>query len=294
MPLRKLSAEFPGLASARQAADDLESSEENPALAVSTFENPATRGWSLEAYYDGEADLDGLVETLQSRFAGASSVVLSDVPDENWVAVSQAALPPVEAGRFLVHGSHDRSRIGMRLTAIEIDAGEAFGTAHHATTLGCLLALRTISNGRPFKDILDLGCGSAVLAIAAAQTFPAAAITASDIDAVAVGVAQANVAINRVRRRVRLVVSAGFTHPALRGEAAFDLVLANILAGPLVSMVTAIRRAVCPKGQIVLSGILAEQAAEVIATYTAAGFSLCQHRVISGWATLILQRRPRC
>lgn len=292
MPLRKLSAELTGLAAARRLADELEGAD-TPALAVSTFENVATGGWRLDAYYDSDADLDALVPALQEQYGLHGSIDVSDVPEENWVAVSQAALPPVEAGRFVVHGSHDRERIGLRLTSIEIDAGEAFGTAHHATTLGCLEALGALAHRHRFGRILDLGCGSAVLAIAAAKSFPKAAVLASDIDAVAIEVARGNVAANRVASRIRLVVSAGFTHAALRRAAPFDLVLANILAGPLITMAPAMRHAVRPGGQIVLSGILAEQAAEVIATYRAADFILRQRRIITGWATLVMQRRPR-
>jgi ribosomal protein L11 methyltransferase len=215
---------------------------------------------------------------------------LEPVPDENWVAISQAALPPVPAGRFIVHGSHDRARIGRRLHAIEIDAGEAFGTAHHATTLGCLMAIDRMASRHSPARILDLGCGSGVLAIAAARVWPRARVTASDIDAVAIEVARANIVHNRLAHRIATVTATGFGHPALRSAAPFDLVLANILAGPLMLLAPAMRRAVAPGSVIALSGILSEQADAVRAYYGANGFRLEGRHLLNGWSILTLRR----
>ena len=288
----KLCLSTADLSRARQLADRLGEAWEPAAHAVTMFEVPATKGWEVEAYYDGEPDADALREVLADLLPPSQALRFEIVPDENWVAISQAALPPVAAGRFLVHGSHDREVVGFRLNAIEIDAGEAFGTAHHATTRGCLEALDRITRRRRFTRVLDLGCGSGVLAIAARRLLPSARIQASDIDPEAVRVAQANARTNRVATSLRIMTSIGFDHPTLRGDARFDLVLANILAGPLIRLAPAMRKSVRRRGVAVLSGILDEQAAEVVAAYRAAGFSILEKRIEAGWATLVLVRRP--
>lgn len=278
------------LSRARQLSDRLGEAWEPAAHAVTLFEVAGTPNWEVEAYYDGEPDPQALRELLADLLDTTTQWRLEAVPDENWVAISQAALPPVTAGRFVVHGSHDRAAIGFRLNAIEIDAGEAFGTAHHATTRGCLEALDRISRSQRFERVLDLGCGSGVLAIAARRLLPAARITASDIDPEAVRVARGNARTNRAGRSIKIVTSVGFDSPALRNR--FDLVLANILAGPLIRLAPAMRVALRPKGLAVLSGILSDQSEEVEAAYRAAGFSIRAKRIDTGWSTLVLIRRP--
>lgn len=276
------------MGAARWLAEQLECLGE-PAIATTMFEIPSTGAWRVDAYFDAA---EGMA-SLRARLAcldGAPSLAIEPVPDENWVAVSQAALPPVIAGRFVVHGSHDQVAAGWRQGAILIDAGEAFGTAHHATTLGCLTAIDELTRARSFTSVLDLGCGSGVLAIAAAGALPKARILASDIDPVATGVAEANVRRNGCSGRIRVVTAPGGGHPAIRAAAPFDLLIANILAGPLIRMAPSLRRIVQRRGVVVLSGILAEQAAQVRAAYGAAGFIVRQARVRTGWATLVLQR----
>ncbi len=260
--------------------------------------------WRIDATYQDPPDAAAIAATLEAILeTEIPPIATAEVPDLNWVAISQAALPPVEAGRFVVHGSHDRARVGGRLTAIEIEAGEAFGTAHHATTYGCLLAIDRLSHTaalkRPVK-VLDLGCGSGVLAIALAKAWPesgpgtarlAGPIVASDIDAQSCIVARENAAHNGVARGVRVVHADGAAAPELRGAAPFDVVIANILAGPLVVIAKDIARIMRPGGTLILSGILVPQAHQVIAAYRAAGFALCDHRRIAGWSTLRLTRR---
>jgi ribosomal protein L11 methyltransferase len=214
---------------------------------------------------------------------------IEDVPEENWVAVSQAALPPVDVGGFLVHGAHDRARVGRRWRAIEIDAGEAFGTAHHATTQGCLSALDRLARRHPFRCILDLGCGSGLLAIAAARLWPRASVAASDIDPIAIEVARANAALNGAGPRIRFVAAPGLAHPRLRDLEPFDLVVANILAGPLIRLAPQLGKAVRPGAIVVLSGILGEQVREVVAIYAMSGFRLLRKEVDHNWATLTLR-----
>jgi len=265
---------------------------EPAADAVSLFEQGT--GWRIEAYFTGRPDLGPANEAVASALG--RNLVLpppQSLPDENWVAMSQAALPPVHAGRFTIHGSHDRARVPRGPNALLIDAGEAFGTAHHATTLGCLVALHRIGNrqGSPPRRVLDLGCGSGVLAIAAARSFPHARVLATDIDAVAVDVARANIRINGERARIRAACVDGLAHPAFRGER-FDLVMANILAGPLIGLARGLARIIAPEGEIVLSGLLTPQAPAVLAAYRAAGFALRSHLRVVGWSTLMLVRRP--
>ena len=245
----------------------------------------------VEAYFSEAPDLlalDAAVAELGKPGIGRAGA--ESVPDENWVALSQAALPPVTAGRFTIHGSHDRHRVGSGPNALEIDAGEAFGTAHHATTQGCLMALDRLVRSRRFHRIGDIGCGSGVLALAASRILPAASIIASDIDPIAIDVARENARRNRAGARVRFVVATGFAHAALR-SARFDLVLANILAGPLIRLASAMRRALHPRGMAVLSGLLTSQAAEVSAAYRAQGFFVGQRHDIAGWTTLVVIQR---
>lgn len=266
---------------------------EPTADAVTQFEHGG--GWKVEAYYTGQPDTGRIARGLAEALGAHMPAPLAELlPDENWVAMSQAALPPVSAGRFTIHGSHDRGRVARGPNAVEIDAGEAFGTAHHATTLCCLMAIDRIAaqGGNRRMAVLDLGCGSGVLAIAAARALPHARVLATDIDPQAVAVARANVALNAAAAHVATMQADGLDHPRLRG-AQFDLVIANILAGPLVDLARGISR-ITPTGAIVvLSGLLVPQAPKVVAAYTAAGFVLAGHQRLAGWSTLTLVRRPR-
>ena len=275
---------------ARSVAGYLEEALFPAPLAVTVFEDgsPAQR---VEAYFDAVPALDELAQAVAALGkSGIGAPRVEMVPDENWVTVSQAALPPITAGRFTVHGSHDRARVGHGPGVIEIDAGEAFGTAHHATTLGCLYAIDRLAQLRDFKRVLDLGCGSGVLAIAAARVLPRAEIVASDIDAIATGVAAENARINRVGRRIRFVTATGLDHVRLRGAEAFDLIIANILARPLIELAPRLRAAITPEGRLVLSGLLVTQAAEVLANYRSAGFILERRDDVVGWSILTLRR----
>lgn len=285
----KIIISCPDYDAARSVAGFLEEALVPPPHAVTVFEDgaPAQR---VEAYFDALPDMDGLAEALHDiGKPGIGAPVVEPVPDENWVTVSQAALPPISAGRFTIHGSHDRDKVGYGPGTIEIDAGEAFGTAHHATTLGCLLAIDRLTRQRTFARVLDLGCGSGVLAIAAARVLPRAEVIASDIDAIATGVAAENARINRVGRRIRFVTATGLEHPDLRGGIPFDLIIANILARPLIELAPILRGALAPGGRLVLSGLLVTQAAEVFANYRSAGFVLDKRQDLVGWTILTLR-----
>ncbi|MDX2287901.1 MAG: 50S ribosomal protein L11 methyltransferase, partial [Hyphomicrobiaceae bacterium] len=261
--------------------------------ALTLFEAGAD-GWRIEAYYSEEPDAAMLQSALEDLLGRPLPALTPEsIPDLNWVALSQAALPPVTAGRFTVHGSHDRSRVPRGPNAILIDAGEAFGTAHHATTYGCLAAIDRLTRRRRFTDVLDLGCGSGVLAIAASRALPKAHILATDIDLQSVVVANANMRANGAARRVRVAATDGVGRPVVRAAAPFDLVIANILAGPLIALSGDVARIAAPGAAIVLSGLLIHQAPAVVAAYRAHGFSLVRHDRITGWSTLTLAKRCR-
>lgn len=276
---------------ARRIAGALQDLIEPAPAALTLFEHGQL--WRIEAYYDDpQPDTQWLAATTAEMTGDAPPAVrVEEVPDLNWVALSQAALPPVAAGRFTIHGSHDKARVPQGPNAILIDAGEAFGTAHHATTYGCLAAIDRLTRRGIFRNVLDLGCGSGVLAIAVARALPHARIIASDLDPQSVVVARANFAANGAGNRIAGVVAAGLGHPELRRRARYDLLIANILAGPLVMLAKDISRAVKPGGAVVLSGLLVPQAPEVIAAYRAADFVLVEHTRLAGWATLVLRRR---
>ena len=258
--------------------------------ALTLFEVPGN-GYRIDAYFGEAPDLvDLAAQFAATGIAGVSPPRLEAIPNLNWVALSQAALPPVEAGRFVVHGSHDTARVGRRHGAILIDAGEAFGTAHHQTTHGCLEALGRFAPLTRPRRVLDLGCGSGVLAIAASRILPHATVLASDIDPTSVDVARDNVRRNGALGRVRVVVSAGFAHAALHQGPAFDMIIANILARPLMLLSGDIRHRLAPGGIAILSGLLVTQAAEVSAAYHARGFRMIQRTDRTGWSTLVLRR----
>jgi ribosomal protein L11 methyltransferase len=259
-------------------------------LASTLFEHGSPR-FVLEAYYDHPPDLVAVKQHLAERGTGLGEPALEEVPDQSWVALSQAALPPVSAGRLIVHGSHDRPRFALRRLAVEIEAGEAFGSGHNATTALCLEALDGLARQpRRLRRVLDLGCGSGVLAIAAARVAPAARVIAADNDPVAVAIARDNARLNRVARRVRVLEAAGFGHGALRAAPPFDLVLANILPGPLIALAPAIRKALRRGGCAVLSGLLDHQAREVAAGYRRVGFQVRRRLQKAGWTALVMAR----
>ena len=293
--LKRLRVAAADASDARRLAERLAEPDDEgiAALATSTFVDPTRGCWQVDAYFAEEPAPESILGWIGDLLAPGVAPSIDAVPEENWVAVSQAALPPVEAGRFLVHGSHDRDRVGRRRYGIEIDAGEAFGTAHHATTQGCLAALDRLARSHRFGRILDLGCGSGVLAIAASRLWPAARIVATDIDPVSIVVARENARLNGAERRLRLAVAAGLDHGAIRASRPFDLIVANILAGPLIRLAPALARGIRPGGLVVLSGLLGEQVREVVGAYRLSGFDVASVTLRHNWATLVMRQRGR-
>jgi len=289
MPLFKIRFPPGAPAATRNIADFLAELATPHALAVTLFEHGPGR-FVVEAYYGAPPCLADLARAPGSLANAMPAPVLEAVPDQDWVALSQAALPPVAAGRFLVHGRHDRERTRPQRMAIEIEAGAAFGTGHNATTTLCLEAIDRLVRRRQFRSVLDLGCGTGVLAIAAARAIPGARVLAVDNDPLAVAIARANARLNGAGQRVHVIAATGFAHPQLRRPRGFDLVLANLLPGPLIALAPAMRRALRPRGIAVLGGLLDHQARELTATYLAAGFGLAARSRRAGWSVLTLER----
>ncbi|MGR3805816.1 50S ribosomal protein L11 methyltransferase [Marinibacterium profundimaris] len=244
--------------------------------------------WEVGGYFTESPDAAGLA--LLAQVFGAKPFAVSELPETDWVAKVRRELSPVAAGRFFVHGSHDSDKVPDGVEALLIDAAMAFGTGHHGTTLGCLKALDwLIEQGEVKHNVADIGCGTAVLAMAAARTWPED-VLASDIDPVAVEVAEANARANGLEGRLHCVEAAGFDHPALAGAAPFDLIFANILKGPLMALAPDLCGALAPGGHAILSGILVEQADDVVAEYSRFGTNLQRRDDIGDWTTLILIR----
>jgi ribosomal protein L11 methyltransferase len=256
--------------------------------------------WTVSLHFRDPPN-ETAVRALVGLAAGpetANALAFGSVAATDWVKASLQGLTPVEAGRFIVHGAHDRERVHQNRIGIEIEAALAFGTGHHGTTRGCLIALDRLArrwrSGHGAKaGILDLGTGSGVLAIAAARALRRP-VLATDNDAVAVRAARANARLNRAGALVEVIRADGFTARPLRAMAPFDLILANILLGPLKRMATPMARVAAANGHIILSGLLAAQASAALAAYRAQGLVL-QHRIhLDGWVTLVLrQRRPK-
>ncbi|KZX96154.1 ribosomal protein L11 methyltransferase [Sulfitobacter sp. HI0027] len=243
--------------------------------------------WEVGGYFEEAPDTAALA--VLAKAMGAKDFTVSELPETDWVAHVRRELAPVEAGRFFVYGSHDADKVPDDCEPLLIEAAMAFGTGHHGTTLGCLRALdRLAGEGFHGKNVVDIGCGTAVLAMAAARIWPEP-VLASDIDEVAVEVAQANVDANNLSGRVTCVEAAGFDHPQLAEAAPFDLVFANILKGPLVALAPDMAGALQPAGYAILSGLLNEQADEVIEVYAQSGINLVHRESIGDWTTLTLQ-----
>jgi ribosomal protein L11 methyltransferase len=246
--------------------------------------------WNVEIHFDGvpeQGTIRNLVRSVAGDAAG-DALVFETVAARDWVAASLAQLKPVAAGRFVVHGAHDRATIPPSRLAIEIEAALAFGTGHHGTTRGCLIAFDRILRTRRPRHILDVGTGTGVLAIAAAKALRHA-VLASDIDPRAVCVARENARTNQVESRIEFLRAPGLSLRCMREHAPYDLVFANILLSPLRLLATPMRRLLAPRACVILSGLLPAQANAALAAYRAQGLMLERRMVLDGWATLVLR-----
>jgi ribosomal protein L11 methyltransferase len=277
---------------AASIGDLLEAAECPPAVSVSLFETAPGR-YEVSALYAAEPDRQMLMQLVRSVLGengadGASALQIAKLPDADWVTLSQGKRGKVEAGRFLIHGSHDRPAPGRGV--IEIDAGRAFGTGHHASTKACLLALDAVLKRQSPRSVLDIGTGSGVLAIAAAR-FLRGPVVAADSDPVALAVAEDNARKNRVPG-IRFLACDGFGHPALSRFKA-DLVFGNLLQSILLDLAPGFARHTAPGGLAILSGLAEAQAARVEARFRSLGFTAKRRILLDGWTTLVLRRLSR-
>ena len=257
-------------------------------LAITINETDEAKAlWEVVLYLGSEEeaeDAKGIIGNEAARIA--------PMPQQDWVRQSLEGLAPVIAGRFFLHGSHDRHRRRAGGISLEIDAGTAFGTGHHGTTEGCLMALDRILRRRTPNKILDVGCGTGVLAIAAAKASGRPAI-ASDIDPEAVRVTLANARLNGVKPLITSFAAAGLNHPRIAGQGPYDLIFANILARPLVALSTGLSRALAPGGDLILSGLTLEQMRWIEATYESRGLALAGRITRGNWATLVFSKAQK-
>lgn len=263
------------------------------------FEDGTNRLWKVDIYFYGPPDEALLLDALSRAEIEDWKYQSTQVEDKDWVSESQKLLAPVRAGKFLVYGSHDADKHDPALINLQIDAGQAFGTGKHETTASCLALLSQLPTeeagpqGSQLK-ILDLGTGSGVLALAAQRLWPKAQITATDIDPIAVSVTGENIAINKGLERacgetmpgIALITADGFDDPDLALEGPFDLILANILAKPLIDMAPDLAVALKPNGTVILSGLLKTQQSDVCSAYEANGIQLHQEQHDGDWSAL--------
>jgi ribosomal protein L11 methyltransferase len=288
MMLWRVAAEGPRDIIAR-AAEVMEDVDPAP-LSITEFEvDKAT--WTLDLLYAEEADLAALARHMAQVNPALNDLRLEQapLPNEDWIAKSLEGLKPIEAGQFFVHGGHDAAHIPAGKVAIRIEAGEAFGTGHHGTTEGCLAALAHLDRGLRPTNLLDLGTGSGILAIAAARLWPTR-VLATDIDPIAVRVAEENVRLNGVAPQVQCLTATGTRHAALQARAPYDLIIANILAKPLRHLAPEIAAVIKPEGRLILSGLLCEQAHRVASVYAGWGFAVEQRLTYGEWMTLICRK----
>ena len=273
---------------ARRVADSLAESFESSATAIAAFEG-IDRRWNVEIHFEHPPD-EVTVRNLVAQTAGpddAARLVFEAVEAKDWVAASLADLKPVTAGRFTVHGAHDRARVTPNRLGIEIEAALAFGTGHHGSTRGCLLALDGLLKRRSPRRILDIGAGTGVLAIAAAKALRRN-VLASDIDVEAVSIARANARLNDVGPYVECIYASGLTGRRFQECAPFDLVLANILLAPLARLAAPMRPLLAPGASVILSGLLASQENAALAAYRPHGLTLARRIPLGEWVTLLL------
>jgi ribosomal protein L11 methyltransferase len=273
-------------AAAEAAAAALDEAPATETLTYSILEEDEDHDvWRIDAFPTSDGERVAAVELLGGW--PELRVSTEKLADADWLAMALSGLPPVRAGRFFVYGAHDRGLAPASTVNLRIEAGAAFGTGHHGTTVGCLLAFDQLLKARRFPRVLDVGCGTGVLAIAAARTGSRIAV-GTDIDRVSVRIANENAALNGAG--ARFVHAAGLNDPQVRGDAPYDLVFANILAPPLVALAQDIRGALRPGGVAILSGLLRTQERRVLAAYLSRGFRLERRLHRDAWATLVLQR----
>jgi ribosomal protein L11 methyltransferase len=271
-----------------------------PVLMTSEADPAQPDAWRLDAYFEAQPDA-GTVALIRALAPSAarSEPVIERLGDADWVTLSQSGLEPIRAGRFFVHTPAHAGEVPADAIAFCIEAGQAFGTGHHETTTGCLLMLDRLKRyGARFGAVADIGTGTGLLAFAARALWPRAHLIASDIDAVAIAVTRENAEVNgiplgRLHGQIELVVASGLDHRRLIRRAPYDLLIANILAGPLIGLAPALSAALMPGGSLILAGLLDPQADGVVAAYRRQGLRLADRLDRGDWPTLRLVQRRR-
>lgn len=271
---------------AESAAADLDADVLLEGATYSILEEDEDKGvWRIDAFPTTDEEAEGIEARLKAH--DGLVVTVEKLADADWLAMSLSGLPPVEAGRFFVYGAHDQGRVPPNRVNLKIDAGAAFGTGHHGTTVGCLIAFDELLKKERFERVLDVGCGTGVLAIAAARTGSKVAV-GTDIDAPSVRIANENAKLNMAD--ARFVHASGLNDRKVRGHGPYDLVFANILAPPLVALSQDIKEALHIGGVAILSGLLRTQERRVTAAYLSRGFVLERRIHRDAWSALVLRR----
>ncbi len=272
-------------ADAEAAADAIDNHPGLEGATYSILEEDEDKGvWRIDAFPTNDDEDAGLLAVLAGY---PLKVVREQLADADWLAMALSGLPPVRAGRFFVYGMHDRGRLPASTVNLRIEAGAAFGTGHHGTTVGCLMAYDKLIKARKFNKVLDVGAGTGLLAIAAARTGSKIAV-GTDIDKPSVRISKENAKVNRAN--ARFVHASGLSNRLVTDNAPYDLVFANILARPLVSLAQDIKNALVPGGTVILSGLLRTQERMVKAAYVSRGFKVVNRIHRDAWAALVLQR----
>ncbi len=276
-------------ATAKRVVDLLNESFFESQAAIAAFEGPNGR-WDITVHFEEAPDQPSIRELVRLAAGDevAKDITFDTIEAKDWVKATLEELVPVRAGRFVVHGHHDRARVPPNKLGIEIEAALAFGTGHHGTTRGCLLLLDSVLRARRPRRVLDVGTGTGVLGIAAAKALQIK-VLASDIDPLSVTTARENARLNGAGNLVQTVQAAGFSAPQFAEHGPFDLVLANILANPLRQMATPMAEHLARSAVVILSGLLPHQAGGVIAAYRARGLVLLRHLQIEGWSSLLMR-----
>lgn len=267
-------------------AEAIAAAELDGAVLVTTEEDEAQGRWRLDAYFEGEPDAERLA-AVRALVAGGADAAPAPLPPEDWITLSQAGLEPIREGRFFVHTAAHADAVPAGKVAFRIEAGQAFGTGHHHTTAGCLAMLDGLA-GERFERIIDLGTGTGLLAFAAQALWPEARAVATDIDSVAIAVTRENMAANGLAG-LELIVADGARNPAITAGAPYDLVIANILAGPLIAMAEEVTGIAAPGGCVLLAGLLTTQAGAVLAAYSAQGCIERRRLEREDWTILLLE-----
>lgn len=275
-----------------RAADALAAALDPYVSALTAMEDSPGGTWSIEGLSEGEPERPAIVAALAVAAATVGTPppdpLIEPLPDVDWLALNRQSFPPIREGRVWVRGSHVTERRPAASIELVVDAARAFGSGSHATTALCLLALQDAIRRRRPRRILDLGCGSGILAMATAGLVPSARVVAVDLDPVSVATAAGNARLNRTATRIRTGISRGWRSALVRDAAPYDLVLANILAGPLCAMAPDLARGLAAGGRAILSGLMTHQEARVVAAHRAQGLRLLRRYRRDGWSAVVL------